>query len=237
MLVACAASVFHLADPKILPLFAATNATIVSLVAPAHDAESERRSVVQAIVDEIERDAPVDARWPKAASKWIWWRADMAASGGGQETSCHLHTEAGLMALACKARLTCDGAHESDEDRSVFLDLTRTPIGISGKSCPLCLRLAQLLNAHFSSLGNSEAFVFPHLKTHGKVLPWDPPQFGIPKSVLTQLRDELRRNLVEKAIAVANPPVPEVDTSDEDEHDEDILAIHDKISLPDGFEW
>ncbi|KAI1784940.1 hypothetical protein LXA43DRAFT_172548 [Ganoderma leucocontextum] len=235
MLVACATSVFRLADSRILPLFAATNATIVSLVAPAHNAESERRRVVQAIVDEIERVAPADAHWPDAASQWIGWCVDVAVSGG-QETSCHLHAEAGLMALACEARLSDnDGGHKRDEYGSAFLGLAQTPIGISGKCCPLCLRLTQLLNAHFAALGDSAALMFSQPETHGKVLPWDPPQFGIPKSVLTQLRDELREKLVEKAIAVGKRRTPKVDTKDEVQYKEDILAIHSEIRLPFRF--
>ena len=34
----------------------------------------------------------------------------------------------------------------------------------------------------------------PH--THGAVVPWNPPDFGIPKDVLEELRDELREHAV-----------------------------------------
>ncbi len=39
----------------------------------------------------------------------------------------------------------------------VYKDLTCTPIATGGRCCPLCLRLTQLLNAHFASLGDSKA--------------------------------------------------------------------------------
>ncbi|KAI1784948.1 hypothetical protein LXA43DRAFT_172747 [Ganoderma leucocontextum] len=242
MLVACATSVFRLTDAKVLPLVAAGNATIVSVVAgipSAHDAESERRRVLQAIVDEIERNGPADALWPgpEASSKWIRWCANRAASGG-QETSSHLHPEAGLVALACEARLSRRAGGDNsqrDEYGSAFSGIAQTPIGISGKCCPLCLRLTQLVNAHFASLGDSEALTFSQPETHGKVLPWDAPQFGIPKSVLTQLRDELREKLVEKAIAVGKLRSPKVEVTSDEEEYEDILAIHSKIILPFRF--
>ena len=72
------------------------------------------------------------------------------------------------------------------------------------------------------------------------MLPWDPPQFGIPKSVLKQLRDELWERFVGKAISVGRLRVCEADQpgSDGYTYDEDILAIYgEEVRAPDGLGW
>lgn len=113
MLVACVKSVFRLHDQKVLPLLAATDVTIVSLTAPLHDADSEWRSgLAEAVIEEIKGRAPADALWPAAASEWIRSCANSAGMPRDRETS-HLHAEAGLMALACKTRLS--GGSGGDE--------------------------------------------------------------------------------------------------------------------------
>lgn len=58
--------------------------------------------------------------------------------------------------------------------------------------------------------------------SHGVTYPWDPPRFGISVEVLRRLRDELKDELREKAIANADlsmddsrQPSPEADSDDE----------------------
>ena len=185
MLVACVTSVLRLDDPKILPFLAATNVTIASIASPRarYDTTNECRTVVQAIVDEIKQCAPAGALWPDAAFEWMWKCADAAAPG--EQEACNVHAEAGLMALACEAKVSHDGAGgehhihghafsvrvRSSPDllpslKMAVKTIMQTPIGISvtsGKCCPLCLRLKQLLNAHFALLGDPEALGARHL--------------------------------------------------------------------------
>ncbi|KAM5546231.1 hypothetical protein V8D89_000357 [Ganoderma adspersum] len=235
MLVACTTSVMRLNDRGILPVIAATHATIVYFAPPSYDAGSERRRVLKMVIGEITRGVPADAAWAKVASEWITRLADINVSG--EQNSCRLHAEAGLMAVACEARLSRSDGNASNKYGSAFLvcNLARTPIGTSGKCCPLCLRLTQILNAHFASPGNTEALVFSPIETHGKVLPWDPPQFGIPKAVLTQLRDELCEKLVQEAVEVGKCSTPEADIDQSPFYD--LLAVQGNIPPPAGIEW
>ena len=115
MLVACVNSVFRLDDPKILPLLAAANVTVVFIVPPLHDAAAECRRVVEAIADEIKQHAPADALWLDDVLEWMWERTDAATSG--ERETCKVHAEAGLMVLACEARLSHDNGLGGEERR------------------------------------------------------------------------------------------------------------------------
>lgn len=123
MLVSCATSVLHLQASKILPLFAAADATIVSLVAPTttHDVELDYRGVSQEFIDAMERGAPADTAWTKSSSKWVSRRADAAVSGAQETSACHLHSEAGLMAFTCKEQLPPNEARDSGKDTPISL--------------------------------------------------------------------------------------------------------------------
>ncbi|KAI0780320.1 hypothetical protein C8Q74DRAFT_1264461 [Fomes fomentarius] len=61
------------------------------------------------------------------------------------------------------------------------------PIGVSKKCCYMCHLLWNKLfeNGDETASGNK------YMKTHGYIVPWDPPQFGIPDSVMQELADKL----------------------------------------------
>ncbi len=87
------------------------------------------------------------------------------------------------------------------------------------------------------SSGHATTTGLPLSETHGKLLPWDPPEFGIPASVLACMRDELRKTLVDRAIAVGRQRVSKRearDTSDDNWLKEAVglIAAHAKIRRP-----
>jgi len=72
-----------------------------------------------------------------------------------------------------------------------------TAIGVGNKCCWCCWRLSQLLDEEASDAG-SQLVTPPRFmlrSTHGSILPWYPPQFGIPPTALKTLRDELIEQL------------------------------------------
>ncbi len=115
----------------------------------------------------------------------------------------------------------------------IYLQITRTWRSRVVGNVWFIDNLVQVTQKSTSPPPLCHAAVFPYLETHGKVLPWNPPQFGLPKPVLVKLRDELREKLIEKALAATKPlEVPEARPK---ERPKDIIWMQDQ--LPDPFQW
>ncbi|PIL26360.1 hypothetical protein GSI_12116 [Ganoderma sinense ZZ0214-1] len=182
-----ARAVMRISSPKILPLLADVKVTVISLLKPLSVPDLSH-GVTQSVVDEIQRRLVTRPRALEEAVKWV---RDLAARKL-DTSSCHVHPEAGVMALICypKSRHNVYGEHNRMAmNREVSICLAQ-------RCCALCFRLGELLNRHLDT--DHLQFLLPG--THDVVLPWDPPLFGIPKSVLFQLRDELQDKLVGLAI-------------------------------------
>ncbi|KAI1781832.1 hypothetical protein LXA43DRAFT_1054402, partial [Ganoderma leucocontextum] len=113
----------------------------------------------------------------------------------GWDASCHVHAEAAIMALACEAESPPPEGRRRVNVVDEILGAREVPIGINMNSCPLCFLLGKLLNQRqvdhqFIQLSNV---------THEMVFPWDSPLFGIPESILLQIRDRLLLKLADLA--------------------------------------
>ncbi|TFK86859.1 hypothetical protein K466DRAFT_663434 [Polyporus arcularius HHB13444] len=111
-----------------------------------------------------------------------------------QTRKCHVHAEAGLIALDMHLRKT----EKSDTARmvaDVFAQQNALPIGTSKKCCWACYRLSELLQ---QGADVHRDFILPG--SHGMILPWTPPPFGIPSSIWRMLREELIKKTVDWAI-------------------------------------
>ncbi|RPD53603.1 hypothetical protein L227DRAFT_396755 [Lentinus tigrinus ALCF2SS1-6] len=115
-----------------------------------------------------------------------------SAEGAG----CHVHAEAGLMALdahlALRRLQSTRLAADVQKIATVFEHVGSLPIGITKKCCWACFRLAQLLTSDIRS-----DFLLPG--SHGVIYPWSPPPFGVSPKVLSILRDELMGRVVQWA--------------------------------------
>ncbi|KAI1786869.1 hypothetical protein LXA43DRAFT_749798 [Ganoderma leucocontextum] len=191
MLTSSATAVLSVASPNTLRLLAAAKVTVISLLKPPHAPDSACDRVTQSVVDVIQRRLTSGSEVCEEAMKWV---RDLAARKSDHESSCHVHAEAGVMALACDTS-ACRKGHGECEMVNPEVTICVAP---GQRCCALCFRLGELLNAR---LGTNLQFRLPG--THDVILPWDPPLFGIPKSVMRQLRDELRDTLADVTIQVA----------------------------------
>jgi len=115
-----------------------------------------------------------------------------------------------------------------------------TSIGTGKKCCSCCWQLSQLLNdsAPIASGGTSlPHFILPPTRTH--ILPWCPPQFGIPQIILKKLRDELVEQLYFAARLFRAAKLQE--NSDDDEEDGESFPAPDaelpEETLEDKLGW
>ncbi|KAI1786931.1 hypothetical protein LXA43DRAFT_1031784 [Ganoderma leucocontextum] len=195
MLMSWPRAIFRFCAPSLVARLMPAKVTVVALNSPRIVDQSARTRATQSIVNEtLHRLAPWGSKACDVALKWIQKVADIAP----EESARRIHAEAGAMALASGAwsRVGCCGQNELD---GAFLGMTYdVEIYTSQRCCHLCSRLGELLDVHHESLDLDVEFMLP--VTHDVVLPWDPPLFGIPKSVLKRLRDELREKLVHLAV-------------------------------------
>ncbi|KAF7365372.1 hypothetical protein MVEN_00409500 [Mycena venus] len=99
------------------------------------------------------------------------------------EFSGAVHCEAHIMGIAYAF---CRGGER--RDAQAFLDAFEghsNTIGVAEQSCQICYWLSEEL-----SLPNGEGY-FNLQGSHGRTVPWTPPRFGIPLSVLGKLEVEL----------------------------------------------
>ncbi|KAM5545935.1 hypothetical protein V8D89_000061 [Ganoderma adspersum] len=113
----------------------------------------------------------------------------------GWDAKSHIHAEAAIMALACEAQSPPEGRRRNIVDQLLGPG-KEAPIGINMNGCPLCFLIGELLN---NRQDVDYQFILPDV-THELVFPWDPPPFGIPQSILIQIRDRLLRKIVDLSV-------------------------------------
>ncbi|KAM5546230.1 hypothetical protein V8D89_000356 [Ganoderma adspersum] len=200
MLVSPATALQYLFRDDILCQLAAAPITLITLVEKPRRQESLRGTVYNSVEEAIQKhiisEESVDLQQRTVDASVDWLEKEWNAVGVASESACHIHAEAGLMALAYNARRQERDNAAMDEPYNVaFKGVTKLPIGINMKCCSLCYRLGQHLNSE-SSVDIS--FQLPD--THEVIFAWDPPKFGIPDSVLKKLRDDLHDQVVFTAI-------------------------------------
>ncbi|KAI1794071.1 hypothetical protein LXA43DRAFT_156494 [Ganoderma leucocontextum] len=198
MLMSWPRAIFRFFAPSLLPRLVAAKVTVVPLDSLGPVDQAARERVTKSITDEtVHRLTPYGSEACNAALKWI---LELAAKAPEVKSACHVHAEARAMALASEARASaakCARYWGLDHlDDGLLGAADGVEICTSQKCCLLCSRLSELLNYHYDN--TDLEFIVP--LTHNIVLPWDPPHFGIPKSVLKQLRDEIRDKLVHLAV-------------------------------------
>ncbi|KAI0798157.1 hypothetical protein C8Q75DRAFT_37473 [Abortiporus biennis] len=103
-----------------------------------------------------------------------------------------VHPEAGLMALLMKAEvepiyLGHERTYQSTTD--FFSEAENCAIGVNKMCCRTCNLLGECMSNELSRTVRLPP-------THGQVLPWDPPSFGIPDTILQTLAQNLRKEMI-----------------------------------------
>ncbi|KAJ6508966.1 hypothetical protein C8R45DRAFT_461380 [Mycena sanguinolenta] len=94
-----------------------------------------------------------------------------------------VHCEASMMGIACAFSNVPDVERSNTEAFFDAFETSSNTIGVVGQPCQICHWLSEgllLPNGYFNLKGS-----------HGRTVPWSPPRFGIPLSVLGNLEAEL----------------------------------------------
>ncbi|TFK86881.1 hypothetical protein K466DRAFT_599975, partial [Polyporus arcularius HHB13444] len=188
-LTAWSAAIDHLCQKSVLCRLRNCTATVVII----RDDRASSLPDGQFLLDAVEEDAKLSGERKAEAKEFLRARIVQAAAD-----ECHVHAEAGLMALDMHLRNTVHADME-DTTRKVadaFAQKDALPIGISKKCCGACYRLSELLQQEADV---HRTFILPG--SHGVIFPWTPPPFGIPSNILRLFREELKRLIVDWAIA------------------------------------
>ncbi|EKM75529.1 hypothetical protein AGABI1DRAFT_116359, partial [Agaricus bisporus var. burnettii JB137-S8] len=171
------------------------SASIVTLNDYSREAVSQMKDLQDEIVDQLKAEL-IDSTWLDRQVKKL-------NKSLVEETvkAPRVHAEAGLMALAMVAR---DGTTniKSQKVKEIFM-ADPILVGAGKKCCYMCSVLGQVLSAGDKDDFNKVNMQLPG--THGRMLSWDPPQFGVSQSVL----DELANNLKQQVIKVAERNAPD----------------------------
>ncbi|TFK80356.1 DUF1900-domain-containing protein [Polyporus arcularius HHB13444] len=165
--VAAASLVAHLRK-----LGRAPKATVIQLIDRSAEAVRDIRCNYSAVIDHVlfrVRKRVQDPAEHDSAIAWVKARAQTTVI---RTTQIRVHAEAALMALAAELSFT-DNTDCVPEDDNVL------PIGVSDKCCFMCYHLSSVLFGHDDHW------------THGRIFPWDPPQFGVPASAMGELVEML----------------------------------------------
>ncbi|KAI0690511.1 hypothetical protein C8T65DRAFT_671541 [Cerioporus squamosus] len=160
-------------------------ATIVRLADHSSDAVNDLRENHETVVDAILRridERVVDVVERSSATEWVKDQARLKVLKTGR---FRVHAEAGLMALANVANSGQDAERIPEVVRTISMN-DPLPIGVS-KNTSLFDRQGRA-NSQFHLPG-----------THGLILPWDPPPFGMTVPVLEALVEKLMEQVLHHA--------------------------------------
>ncbi|KAI1783433.1 hypothetical protein LXA43DRAFT_1067652 [Ganoderma leucocontextum] len=195
----------HISKKEVLAQLAKAETTLIPLIERPRshdDSQAKRCAVYDSVLMDLRshlKSTGLPEEIANKAEEWLekqWNGANVAS-----ESACHIHAEAGLMALACEITQWTPSKHAARDDPdskyvTAFKGVNNVPIGINMKCCSLCFRLGQLLNAKESEVDTT--FQLPD--SHEVIFAWDPPSSGIPDSVLEILRNDLHDKLVRIAV-------------------------------------
>ncbi|TFY61747.1 hypothetical protein EVG20_g6938, partial [Dentipellis fragilis] len=170
------------------------NATLVTLldhykvqITDISNLKERIKATIEAVFDE----GSGDKEHAEAAKKWFDDQAQRHSYFVG-----HVHAEAGIMALANYMRNPRVDVDVNDSLRNIFRyenSRRALPIGVSKKSCWACWQLGQ-------KLFKKDKITVQLPGTHGTIFQWNPPAFGIPESVLKELADALKEEVVRRTV-------------------------------------
>ncbi|KAH9939761.1 uncharacterized protein BXZ73DRAFT_75933 [Epithele typhae] len=167
------------------------------------------------------------------ASKWL---RELASRKFEVTRPLYVHAEAGIIGLL-KIPRTSDN-HEIVQHLQVHFDESAVlGIGVSQKSCATCTLLWKLASGKHNPSRDKEVCISG---SHGQVVPWDPPSFGMDDSVLEGIADGLCKKMADVAFAQAeevevssrtSSPTTSEEDEDEDWQNDDYELSDDELDF------